>query len=72
MAISIGGLISFLIILLVLGIVVWLAYYILANFAPPEPLGRIIRVAIMVVAVLIVVVLLLNFAGIGTGLRLTG
>jgi multisubunit Na+/H+ antiporter MnhB subunit len=71
MAISIGGLIQLLIILLALGIIVWLAYYILANFQPPEPLGRIIRVAIMVVAVLIVVVLMLNFAGVGTPIHIT-
>ena len=72
MAISIGGLVQFLLILLALGIVVWLAYYILANFEPPAPLGRIIRVAIMVVAVLIVVALILNLAGVRAPLRLTG
>ena len=71
MALSIGGLLQFVLILLVLGIAVWLAYYILANFQPPEPLGRIIRVAIMVVAVLIVIVLLLNLAGVGTPLHIT-
>ena len=71
MAISIGGLLQFVLILVALGIVVWLAFYVLANFSPPEPLGRIIRVAVMVVAVLIVVVLILNLAGVGTPIHIT-
>jgi hypothetical protein len=71
MAISIGGMIQFLLILVALGIIVWVAFYILANFPPPEPLGRIIRVAIMVFSVLIVVVLILNIAGVGTPIHIT-
>lgn len=71
MAISIGGLIVLIAVLLALALLLWLAFYILAQFPPPEPLGRLIRVVIVVVVVLVLIAVILNFAGIGTGLRLS-
>lgn len=70
MILSIGGLVTFIIVLVALALVVWLAFYILANFNPPEPLGRVIRVAIVAIAILIIVAILLQFAGYG-GFQIT-
>lgn len=71
MAISVGSLFTFIIVLLACGLLVWLAFYVVQQFNPPEPVGRIIRVVVVVIAVLVIVALLLNFAGIGTGVRIT-
>ena len=71
MAISVGSLFTFIIVLLACGLLVWLAFYIVDQFHPPEPVGRIIRVVVVVIAVLVIVAMLLNFAGIGTGVRIT-
>jgi hypothetical protein len=71
MAISVGSLFALIITLLVVGILVWLAFYVLQQFAPPEPVGRIIRVVVVVVAVLVLVAVLLNLAGIGSGVRIS-
>ena len=68
--ITIGGLWSLIIVLLALGLLVWLAFYILSQFPPPEPVGRIIRVVVIVVAVLVLISVLLNLAGYGPGLVL--
>lgn len=70
MAISIGSIFTLVIVLLVLGLLLWLAFYILDSFPLPAPFGRIIRVVVVVVAVLVLVVFLLNLGGIGTGLRI--
>ena len=72
MSLSIGSLFTLIIVLLVVGILVWLAFYVLQNFGPPEPLNRIFRVVIVVIAVLIVVLLLLQLAGIGPGITVSG
>ena len=71
MAITVGSLFSLIITLLVVGILVWLAFYVLQQFAPPEPVGRIIRVVVIVVAVLVLVAVLLNIAGMGPGIRIS-
>ncbi len=71
MAISVGSLFALIVTLLVVGILVWLAFYVLQEFAPPEPVGRIIRVVVVVVAVLVLVAVLLNVAGMGPGIRLS-
>ena len=71
MALTVGSLFTFVIVLLACGLLVWLAFYVVREFNPPEPVGRIIRVVVVVIAVLVIVALLLNFAGIGTGVRIT-
>jgi hypothetical protein len=71
MIVSVGSLFALIITLLVVGILVWLAFYVLQQFAPPEPVGRIIRVVVVVVAVLVLVAVLLNVAGMGPGIRLS-
>ena len=71
MAISIGSLFTLIIILLACGLLVWLAFYIVSEFAPPEPVGKIIRVVVVLIAVLIIVSVLLSFAGVGPGVRIS-
>jgi hypothetical protein len=71
MAISIGSLFVLIIVLLACGLLVWLAFYVVGELAPPEPVGKIIRVVIVVIAVLVIVTMLLNFAGVGPGLRIS-
>jgi hypothetical protein len=72
MTFSISTLFTLIIVLLVVGLLIWLAFYVLDNVPIPEPFNRIIRVVIVVVAVLILIVFLLNLAGIGGGVRLSG
>jgi hypothetical protein len=72
MALSVGSLFTFIIVMLACGLLVWLAFYVVEQFQPPEPVGKIIRVVVVVIAVLVIVALLLNFAGVGPGVRITG
>lgn len=66
---SIAGLIQILLTLLVLGLIVWLAFWVLSQFSLPEPIGKVIRIIVVVIAVLIVIALLMNVAGISFGTR---
>lgn len=54
---------SLIIYLAVVGVLAWLATYLLQQFPPPEPLAKLLRVAIIVVAVIAVVVLILRAFG---------
>jgi hypothetical protein len=60
---TVSSLISLLITLLVIGIVVWLINYAVDNLPVADPIGRVIKVATMVIGVLIAVIVLLQFAG---------
>lgn len=62
------SLISLIVYLAVIGLVAYLATYVLGQFPPPDPLGRVLRVAIIVVAVLLVIYVLLGAFGLGSGL----
>jgi hypothetical protein len=66
---SIAALIQLLLTLLVLGIIVWLVFWVLGQFGIPEPLAKIIRVVAVVIAVLIIIALLMNVAGVNFGTR---
>jgi hypothetical protein len=61
----IGALITLIIYLLVLGILIWLVYYVVDAIPLPDPLNRIVKIAVTVIAALVVIVLLLNLAGVG-------
>jgi hypothetical protein len=63
----IATLINLIIILLVVGILLWLLYYVIDAIPIPDPPARFIKLAIVVVAVLVIVVVLLDMAGIQTG-----
>lgn len=56
--------ITLIVYLAVIGILAWLATYLLTAFPPPEPLPKLLRVAVIVVAVLAVVYLLLGAFGV--------
>jgi hypothetical protein len=62
-----GGLISLVFYLLALGVLIWLVFWILDQFAVPEPIGKIIRIIVVVIAVLILISVLLDLAGVSTG-----
>ena len=56
-------LIHLLIYLLVVGVIIALIWYVIGAIPIPDPLGRIIKVVVMVVACLIVIVALLGLVG---------
>jgi len=64
----IGVLVSLIIYLLVVGILMWLVYFVIDAIPIPDPPARFIKIAIVVLAVLVVVLMLLNFTGIHTGI----
>jgi len=60
---TVSGLVSLAVTLLVIGVVVWLINYAVDNLPIADPIGRVIKVAAMVIGLLIVVLALLQFAG---------
>jgi uncharacterized protein YhhL (DUF1145 family) len=64
----IGALVTFIIYLLILGLLVALVQWLVRTIPLPEPFARLINIAIVVIAVLIVILLLLNLAGMGGGI----
>jgi hypothetical protein len=64
----IGLLVTLIVYALVLGLLYWLVDYLLGVFPLPDPIGRIIRAAVIVIIVLILVGLLLSFTGADYGL----
>jgi hypothetical protein len=59
----ISALISLLIYLIIVGVIVWLALYIINTLPLPAPFGQIARVVVIVIACLILIALLLQVAG---------
>jgi hypothetical protein len=51
-------------------IVLVLVYWLLQQFPLPEPLGKIVQIAIVVIAVIVVIGILLSLTGVGPPLRL--
>jgi hypothetical protein len=66
----ISALISALIYLLVIGVVAWLAIYILSVIPMPDPFGRVARVVIIVIACLAAILVLLGLVDMRPGLAL--
>jgi uncharacterized membrane protein len=62
----IPALIQLIIWLLVVGILYWVAVYVIDNFIPDPP-ARIIKVVLIVVIALVAVLMLLNLVGVNTG-----
>jgi hypothetical protein len=62
---SVGALLSLLIYLLVLGLIIWLCIWVIDQIAPPDPIGRVVKVVITVIGVILLIVVLLNFVGVG-------
>jgi hypothetical protein len=66
----IPALINLIFYLLILGILVALVFWVLTQIPIPEPIARIIKVAIVVIVVLVIVLLLLQIVGGGGGISL--
>jgi hypothetical protein len=64
------NLIALLIYLIVLCVVVGLVYYVIGAIPVPDPLGRLIKIVVMVFACLVVILLLLQLVGMGPGINL--
>lgn len=63
----IGALISLIIYLLIIGILIWLVYYVVDAIPLPAPINRMVKIVVVILAALIVIVILLNVLGMGTG-----
>ena len=62
-AISIGGLVNLLIYIIVIGLILWLALYVISQLPLPEPFGAVARIVVIVIAVLLLILLLLQLVG---------
>ena len=65
----ITSLVFLLIYLLIIGVVIWLALYIISQLPMPAPFGQVARVIVVVIGCLILILLLLNFIGLMPGER---
>lgn len=54
--------------IVVVVIVASLAYWVLTQFSTPEPIGKVARIAIVVIAVLLILGLAANIFGVSTGI----
>jgi hypothetical protein len=61
-------LITIIVYIVVLGLLYWLVDYLLGVFPLPDPVGKLIRAAVIIIMVLVLVGLLLEAAGTPTGL----
>jgi glucan phosphoethanolaminetransferase (alkaline phosphatase superfamily) len=66
----IGGLISLIVWLLVVGILYLLVVWVIDSIPVPDPANRIIKLVLGVLLALVVVVMLLDLVGIGTGVNM--
>jgi hypothetical protein len=71
-AISIGGLINLLIYVVIVGLLVWLALYVISIIPLPAPFGQVAKVIIYVIAILIVILLLLGLVNGGMPVIVAG
>jgi hypothetical protein len=67
---TVAGLVNFVIVLIIVGMVFWLLHYLLTTLPVPEPFRTVGRTVLIVLGVLICILLLLDLIGIGGGLRL--
>lgn len=62
-ALSMGGLVPLLINIVVVGLILWLLYWLIGYVGLPEPFAKVARVILAVVAVLWLINLLLGLTG---------
>jgi Na+-driven multidrug efflux pump len=67
-----GTLLAIVIYIVAIGIIWWLIEHILSIFPPPEPLNRVVRVILVVIIAIIAIALLMQLAGIVSGVKLPG
>lgn len=63
----IGGLITLVVYIIIIGIIIWLLRYLISVVPMDEQFRTVANVVILVVGVLILILLLLNFAGLIDG-----
>lgn len=61
--ITVAELVRAVVMIVVLGLIVWLLYYLINYISPPEPFKKVAMVVLMVFAVLICIGVLLSLAG---------
>lgn len=61
---SIMGVVTLFVWIVVICALAWLAWWIITQFAPPPPIAKVAQVVIVVVAVLFIILLLLQFTGV--------
>lgn len=61
----IAALINLIVYLLVLGILIGLVIWIVDAIPLPEPIGRLVKIAVVVLAAIVIIMLLLSLVGIG-------
>jgi len=59
----IGALLTLFVYVLIIGLFLWLVQFVLARFPLPDPIGRVLWVLAVVIAVIAVILLLLDIAG---------
>ena len=68
MIITVASIFNLLVTLLILGVIVWLTNYAVVTIPIADPLGRVVRVVVMVICCIAAVLALLNFFGHGGGI----
>ena len=63
LAIEAGGLLRLLVYIIAVGLIFWLAWWILHQFAPPQPILKVLEVIIIVIGVIVLINLLLGLIG---------
>lgn len=63
LAASAGGLINALIYLIIIGLALWVIWWLIGYIGLPEPFNKVVRVIVALIAVIIVVDILLGLAG---------
>jgi hypothetical protein len=66
----IGGLISLIVWLLVVGILYLLVVWVIDSIPIPDPANRVIKLVLGVLLALVMIVMLLDLVGVGTGIDL--
>lgn len=59
----ITSLVMLLVYILIIGLIVWLALYVVQTLPLPAPFGQVARVLVMVIACIVVIMLLLQIVG---------
>lgn len=62
----IGAVITLIVYAIILGLLYWLAEYLLGIFPLPDPAGRIVRAAIVVIIVIVLISVLLDVLGVAS------
>lgn len=64
-AVSAGGLINALLYLIIIGLILWVIWWLIGYIGIPEPFNKVIRVLFAVIAAVIVINILLGLVGHG-------